>query len=171
MKTYPCLLVVAALVAGGCQSNLQTADVAAQNNITVTFKNPDNFTDARESFAGSTSQYYLDVLSKHLKEVAARRLPAGQKLTVTFTDIDLAGDFIPGGRAGQEDIRFIKSVYIPHMALTFQLTDANGAVIKEGERRLTDLNFQLNMDLVGRNEPLYYDKPLLDRWVEREFKG
>ncbi len=171
MKTHSCLLLAAVLIAAGCQSNLQKSSSTAQNNITVNFKDADKFTDARERFVGDTSQYYLDELAKHLKEVAAPHLAAGQKLTVTFTDIDLAGDFIPGGRPGQEDVRIIKSIYYPRMTLSFQLQDANGTVLKEGERHLTDMNFQMNLNLVGRNDPLYYDKPLLDRWVAQEFKG
>ena len=44
-------------------------------------------------------------------------LPAGQTLTVTFTDIDLAGDFEPW-RGGQAmDIRIVKDVYPPRMDL------------------------------------------------------
>jgi hypothetical protein len=171
MKSYPVLLLTAALIAGGCQSTSTSSNHATPGDVTVNFQDPDKFDDVRETFAGGPSQYYLDVLSKHLKEVAARHLAPGQKLTVTFTNIDLAGDFIPGGRPERNDIRIIKDIYIPRMSLTFQLKDANGTVIKEGERKLSDLNFQNNISIIGRNEPLNYDKDLLDRWVEKEFRS
>jgi Protein of unknown function (DUF3016) len=168
MKNYPCLFLAVALVAGGCQS-APNPNLATARDVTVNFQHPEKFTDVRETFGGETSQYYLDVLGKHLKEVAASRLPAGQKLTVTFTDIDLAGDFLPG-RPKLEDVRIMKSIYIPRMTLTFQLRDASGAVIREGERHLSDLDYQSNFISINRDEPLSYDKLLLDHWVRDEFK-
>jgi hypothetical protein len=60
---------------------------------------------------------------------------------------------------------------MPRMSLSFQITDADGNVIKEGARRLTDLNFMNNLGLIGRNQPLYYDKALLDDWVQKELKS
>ncbi len=170
MKFHPCLLLAAALFAGGCQSTPGNAHPAAAGDITVNFKDPDKFTDVRERLGGGTSQYYLDVLSKHLKETVANRLTAGQMLTVTFTDIDLAGDFLPGRRANMEDVRIIKDIYMPRMDLSFQLRDASGTVIREGERHLTDLNFQQNLSPIDRTQPLFHDKQLLNRWVEQEFK-
>jgi hypothetical protein len=171
MKSYSVLLLTAALIAGGCQSTSTSSNHAAVSDVAVNFQDPEKFDDVRETFAGGPSQYYLDILSKHLKEVAAAHLAAGQKLTVTFTNIDLAGDFIPSGRVDLNDVRIIKDIYIPRMTLTFQLKDASGAVIKEGERKLSDMNFQDNISLIGRNEPLNYDKALLDKWVTSEFKS
>jgi Protein of unknown function (DUF3016) len=166
MKIYPSLLLGALLIAAGCTTSPVNPHPAALGDITVNFKDPDKFSDARDSFSGQASQYYLDVLGKYLKEVASQRLNAGQKLEVTFTDIDLAGDIIPGQTT---DIRVIKPIYIPRMDLTFTLRDAGGAVIKEGVRHLTDLNFQDNILPINQNEPLRYDKPLLANWVKQEF--
>lgn len=168
MKNYYSTLILAAvIVAAGCQSTPQNSNPAKVGDITVNFQDQDSFTDARERSAGPTSQYYLDELSKYLKETAAMQLKAGEKLTVTFTDIDLAGD-IPPGRT--DDVRIVKDIYIPRMVLHFELKDAAGAVIKEGERRLSDLNFQMNArPLINQNEPLRYDKSLLENWVKKEF--
>ncbi|MEO6993603.1 MAG: DUF3016 domain-containing protein, partial [Lacunisphaera sp.] len=110
---------------------------------------------------------YLDELAKHLQNEAARRMTAGEKLTVTFTDIDLAGDILPGSI---NDIRVIKEIYTPKMDLSFKLVDSAGAVIKEGVRHLTDLSYmQTITPLIGQNEPLRYDKALLTNWVSKEF--
>jgi Protein of unknown function (DUF3016) len=167
MKTYSCLFIAAALFASGCQSTSTSSTSAANGDITVNFQDSAKYTDARDSANGPTSQYYLDELGKYLKEVAGRRLATGQKLTVTFTDIDLAGD-IPPGRT--DDVRIIKEIYLPHMTLHFQLLDAAGAVVKEGDRRLSDMNYmQSVMPIVGQNEPLRYDKALLSDWVRKEF--
>lgn len=167
MKNHIYLLLAAALVAGGCQSVPKNMNPASPGDVTVNFQDQNKFTDVRDSVNGQTSQYYLDELSKYVKETAARSLTAGEKLTVTFTDIDLAGDIPPGQI---NDIRIIKDIYLPRMTLNFKLQDAAGVTIKEGERRLTDLNYQQSISpLTNSNEPLRYDKALLNTWIKREF--
>ena len=166
-KLIPSILIFAALAAGG--SLLAKEKPEKPSNVTVSFKDSDKFTDARSSFGFGTDENYLAMLGDHLKEVAGKLLPAGQKLEVTFTDIDLAGDYLPTGRA--DEVRIIKDIFRPRMTLTFKLTDPSGKVVKEGERTLTDLNFMSNMSIMGRNEPLFYDKALLTDWVRKEFKS
>lgn len=167
MKTPLILCFVAALAA----SPLLAADKEANSsNVTVSFHEPDNFSDARERFGGGTDENLLNILAKHLQKVAGKHLASGQKLEVTFTDVDLAGDFLPV-RPNMDHVRIIKDVYIPRMVLTFKLTDAEGKVLKSGERKLSDMTFMSNITPVGRNEPLFYDKALLSDWVEKEFKS
>lgn len=170
MKTTPILLLAAALIAGGCQSAQTSAAPAKPDNVTVEFQDADKFTDLRESFGSESSPHYLGVLRDHLQKEAVRYLAPGQKLAVTFTDVDLAGDFLPTS-SRMQDVRIVKDVYLPRMALTFQLTDADGKVLKEGERRLTDLNFMNNLSIVDRNEALFYDKALLTDWMRKEFRS
>ncbi len=167
MKTSTTLLLVAALAAGSVYA--ATADPKT-SNVTVSFHEADKFTDARSAFGSNTDQYYLDTLSDHLKKMAAKQLAAGQKLEVTINDIDLAGDFLPGN-PNTQDIRIIKDIYVPRVKLTFKLLDAEGKVIKEGERKLSDLNFMGNIGLIDRDQPLFYDKALLTDWVRKEFKS
>ncbi len=167
MKPSASLLLAAVLVTSGCQSANQPAPVPVIDNVTVSFQEPDNFTDVSDSFGGSTSQYYLDLISEHLQKTATGRLAEGQKLKVIFTDIDLAGD-IPPGRT--DNVRFVQSIYIPRMQLTFELKDAKGTTLRQGERCLIDLDFQSKMtSFMDRNGPLNYDKEMLADWVKREF--
>jgi len=169
MKTsHPLLFLAVLLAVGGCQSTSSVAPHAAVSDITVNFSNPEKFTDVRESFGGETSQHYLDQLSEHLKQEAALRLKAGEKLTVTFTDIDLAGDFRPDNPK-LENVRLIKSIYAPHMTLEFKWQDAGGTVIREGTRQLSDSAFDQDISIIGRDQPLFFDKQLLDHWLDREF--
>jgi len=138
--------------------------------VTVSFQESDKFTDVRAHFGGSTDEGYLKVLSSHLEKEAGRRLAAGQKLEVTITDVDLAGDYVPSASTSQ-DIRVIREIYIPRVKLSFKLLDAAGNVVKEGQRNLSDMDFMNNIGLVGRNDPLFYDKNLLNDWVRKEFKS
>jgi hypothetical protein len=169
MKNPVMLLCAAALLAGGCQTTSMTANVPPEN-ITVTFDQPDKFTDLRERFGDSASETYMDILRRHVQETAGRYLAAGQKLEVTFTDVDLAGDFLPG-RISTEDIRIVKDIYMPRMTLSFRQLDAQGAVLKSGERQLRNMNFMTDIGPSMRNEPLNYDRELLTRWLKDEFKG
>jgi len=168
MKTpYPHLLLTAALITGSAFAGDSDSKTS---NVTVTFQESDKFTDARSSFGSTTDEGYLKILSDHVQKVAAKRLAEGQKLEVTFTDIDLAGDFIPGNVRTQ-DIRIIKEIYIPRMKLSFKLIDASGKVVKEGERKLSDMNFMMNANVIGRDEALFYDKTMLSDWIRTEFKS
>jgi hypothetical protein len=52
--------------------------------------------------------------------------------------------------------------------LEFRLTDASGAVVKEGQRLLLD-QLYLSSAALNNGDPLYYDKILLSDWLRREF--
>jgi hypothetical protein len=61
-------------------------------------------------------------------------------------------------------------IYPPRIDLTFRLAGGDGKLIREGERKLRDPAF-----LLGANDypddPLRYEKALIDRWLELELKG
>lgn len=160
-------LFIAGLLLAGCTTPTSSHGVAAAD-ITVEFQNPDDFRDVRDSLGGSTDQNALASLRTWLQENAPARLSAGQKLRVTFTDIDLAGDFLPG--ANVDRVRIIRSVYIPRMELSFTVTDAAGQVVKEGTRKLTNLDFQNSGRRIGSDQSFFYDKMLLEDWLRKEFR-
>jgi hypothetical protein len=170
MKSAALLLLATVLLTAGCQTAPATVPppVFTKGNVTVTFKDADKYTDAFEDASRQTSEHYLSVLAEHLQKVATPRLAEGQKLAVTFTDIDLAGD-IRADRPQMLDVRLIKEIYWPRVALNFQLTGADGKTVKEGDRSLSDMNFMTNIGIIDRSEPLFYDKELLTQWVRQEF--
>jgi len=140
--------------------------------VTVNFDHPENFTDVKQTFNGdSASSPYLDDFRSYIEKRAVRFLPEGQKLNVTFTDIDLAGDFEPWRGPRTQDTRIIKSIYIPRLKFNYQITDASGAVVKQGQANLTDLNFQEDTPItVDTSEPLRYEKRMLDDWFHDTLK-
>ena len=87
---------------------------------------------------------------------------------MTFSDIDLAGDFEPWHGAQFDDVRIIKDIYVPRMNFSFKVTDASGTVIKSGERKLVDPAFQFNITPAFRDDPLRYEKAMLDSWFSQE---
>jgi hypothetical protein len=136
----------------------------------VNFFEPTKFTDVRDSYTGDyTRTTYLDSIRDHVLEQAKYYVPEGHKLTVTFTDIDMAGDFEPWRGPRFDDIRIVKDIYPPRINLAFQLTDAQGNVVKEGKRELRDLAFMMKITMAFRDDPVRHEKALLDDWLRAEF--
>lgn len=137
---------------------------------TVVFQNPENYTDVKDSMVGTEKgrDHYLSLLRKVVEEEAGRLLPAGQKLTMTFTDIDLAGDYLPSMPAAA-DVRVIKDIYVPRMKFSYAVTDATGAVVKEGEENLVDHSFLLPYH-IDRSDELVYDKSMLREWLRKTLR-
>jgi hypothetical protein len=135
----------------------------------VEFVKPESFTDAGRHYAGGEVEDNLRRLAGHVTAEAARRLPADQSLDVWVTDVDLAGYYDP--RQGfTREVRVVKDIYPPRIALRFRLTAADGTVVKEGERRLSDPDFLTR----ARRYPLDglgYEKEMLDDWLRNEFQA
>ena len=171
MKTYPMLL--GALAGLAAISAVMAADAPAKTNarVEVIFSSPEKFTDVRDAYTASDRgrDGILDQIRDYLVSQADRYVTPGQKLTVTFTDIDLAGDFEPWRGSEGMDIRIVKDIYPPKMDLEFKLTGSDGTVIKEGKRQLRDLVFMSNLS-INRNDPLRFDKALLDDWLRSDFR-
>ncbi len=167
MKTRHLLPLLAGLVLTTGFAPQLAAAAKTPDNVTVTFQDPDKFSDVLENGRNDNSTYFLDELRNCLQQTAAPLLAAGQKLTITVTDIDLAGET----RFNQPNqIRVMKEIYAPRAQLKFQLLGADGKMVKEGERKLQDLDYLMQAGRPGSQEPLYYDKLLLKRWLQDEFK-
>jgi hypothetical protein len=169
MKTRQLLPLLAGLaLATGFAPLLDAAPTVNRDNVSVTFQDPDKFTDVRENHSTTTSTYYLDELKACLQETAAPLLGAGQKLAITVTDVDLAGENL----FNQPDqIRIMKEIYAPRVNLKFQLVGGDGKVLKEGERRLTDQLYLHQVRMPGDQDPLHYDKRMIKQWVQDEFRA
>lgn len=143
-------------------------DTAAR--VAVTYANPQNFAENRDF--GPQDRFddsnYLKPLKAHLIKRATRMLPAGDRLDVTITDIKLAGAYEPWRGLGLNNVRIMRDVYPPRIDLTFKLLDADGAILRQGSRKLRNISY-LNSGLAapGNTDPLRYDKALLSDWLRR----
>jgi len=172
MKTTRVLLTLTLALAGaGAMRAFDPAKGVAQTE--VTFFEPKNFTDVRDSAMDSSDSFRdatLAELKTYLVRQANRYLTPGQKLTITVTDVHLAGDFEPWRGPRWDDVRIVKDIYPPRIALSFQLTDADGQIVREGKRELTDLAFMMKMTMAFQDDPLRHEKALLDDWLSEEFR-
>jgi hypothetical protein len=140
--------------------------------VRVDFREPAAFVDAAERFPGDPRDTgHLDRLRDHLVRAAEPRIPAGHRLEVTFTAVDLAGEFEPWRGPQWGDVRIVRDLYPPRLGLEFRLVDAAGRVARTGRRELSDLAFLMKLTGGFRDDPLRHEKALLDDWLRAEFPG
>jgi hypothetical protein len=142
-------------------------------HVEVNFFEPAQFTDVRDSYPEGTEsgrEATLAELRSHLVRRLAKVIPAGQKLSVTITDVDLAGDFEPWHGPQWDSVRVVKDIYPPTIKLDVLLVDEQGNVLKSGKRELRDLAFLMKLTMGFRDDPLRHEKALLDDWIGQEFR-
>jgi hypothetical protein len=168
MKTTHFTLV--ALLGSFAVLGVRAADTKTSPRVEVTFVEPEKFTDIADGPRGSDfgREGNVEELKTYLVERANRYVPAGQKLLITVTDVDLAGEIEPWRSGSAHDVRIVKDIYRPRIELSYKLVDASGATIKEGKRSLTDMTFNMNIN-PNRSDPRVYEKRLLDDWLRSDF--
>ncbi len=127
---------------------------------------PGGFTEMQRS--PHERREWLDELGRHVAKRAARVVPKGQRLLVTITDVQRAGMVEPWRPGRLADVRIVRDPTPPRIDLSYQLVSAQGAVLKEGSRRLRDLAF-LNRGGLPSSDPLRYEKSLIDTWLRDDF--
>ena len=163
-------LILAGVLAASPLLALQPPGARTVARAEVVFFEPEKFTDVRDSQMGDYKRTtYLDQIRDHLLEQAKYFVPEGHKLTVTVSDIDMAGDFEPWRGPRFDDIRIVKDIYPPTVKLSFRLTDADGKVVKEGTRELRDLAFMMKITMGFRDDSVRHEKALLDDWLRADF--
>lgn len=154
-----------------------TAGAHASGSVKVDWQNPDDYTDIRpvNQTRSSFQRQVFKELEAELTELA-ESLPDGQVLSLTVTDLDLAGQVWPGnfigfGQSAASDVRLIKSLYIPRMAFSYTLTDTTGATLQSADVRLKDMMFMDRANHAFRSDSLRYEKNMLRNWFADELAG
>lgn len=144
----------------------------AEGAVAVNWTDPAQFSDLRQSGNRWEAKRgdWVAQLAQYLRKRASQRLPSGETLDVTITDIRRAGQYEPWRGANFGSTRIVREIYPPRIELNFKLSAANGAVVAEGARKLTDLDFMRNASPVSSSDPLRYEKRLIDDWLSKEFK-
>lgn len=176
MKRMSLLLALAmAFAAGGASARDNVTDpsiprqLPASGPVSVEWTDPAQFSELRYSgnrWEAERGNWVVE-LARHLQARAARHLAPGQRLQVTITDITRAGSYLHPGSV-RNDIRIVQDMYPPRMSLHFRLTDEDGAVVSEGERKLRDPAF-LSQAGANNSDALRYEKRMIDDWLRQEF--
>src|SRR5689334_17633123 len=84
-------------LAGGAEPAAGNDGDAPTPPVVVRFFEPEKFTDPGGMFRGDEKgrNATLRQIGEYLQQRALRLLPAGGRLNVTITDVDLAGEFEP----------------------------------------------------------------------------
>ena len=165
------LPLIALLGLVGWSAALAASADKADSPVKVTFAEPENFTDLKYAYMDTDRgrDALVDELKQHILARAAKYLTTGQRLEITITDVDLAGDFEPWRGSDYHDVRIVKDLYPPRVSLQFRLLNADGTVVSEGIRRLQNLGYMMSMAW-PLSDPLRYDKEMLSKWLRQEFR-
>src|SRR3546814_15717309 len=92
----------------------------------------------------------------------------GQRLEVTITDIARAGNYEPWHGINADSIRFMRDVYQPRITLDFKLVGADGNVIAQGTRALSDIAYLQTGSPLHDSDTLRYATHLIDEQSRQE---
>jgi DUF3016 family protein len=147
------------------------AAAAQDSRVSVVFAHPERYADLRLTCVSGAAdaRALMGELARFLQEAGARRVPEGQRLEITVTDIDMAGDIESWRGPGRCDLRTMKDVYPPRIDLQFRLLGADGAKARAGTRRLRDSNYLINAAPVTADH-LRHEKALLLDWLQKELR-
>ncbi len=178
MRIHPSLSLSLLLALAGCASTGASGMLAANapralpesGPVSVHWNDPSTFTELRLSnnrWEASEGNWLQD-LAQYMRKRAQAKLAPGEHLDLTIVDIDRAGQFEPWRGPNLQNTRIIRDLYPPRMTVQFRRLDANGAVLAEGERKLTDAGFMLSGTPSNNTDPLRYEKHMVDSWLRRE---
>jgi hypothetical protein len=136
--------------------------------VAIQFVNPEKFTDFHIYGLDVqwSASFFASQISDDLKPTLNQKFP-GSKLTLRFTDINLAYNYQVSGRADR-GVRVVRRPITPErMSVFFLLQDRNGRTLASGSTRVTDTSSHnaLARQRSG-SELLYYEKQMLERWLK-----
>jgi len=150
-------------------TGLSIAHAAGPSNVRINFVHPEYFTDFRIQDRNEIASVpiFRDEVSSYLSPIVAKRFP-GETLTLTFTDIDLAGRL--GNRATFNQTRFNREFGPKPIRLSFNyaVTDPKGSVVAGGSKTLLSQDYL--RDYVWypqslKTSTIFFEKATLLKWV------
>lgn len=144
--------------------------------VKITWEEPESYSDVRPSNESRKRfrERTLKDLEEHIVELASD-LPESQVLSMTVTNVDLAGQvwpsqFVGFGNGAGSDVRIIKRIDIPRMTFSYSLSNADGHVVLSGDDvKLKDMDFMETNIRRNRTESLSYEKAMLNDWFADTF--
>ncbi|MDO6692926.1 DUF3016 domain-containing protein [Aliiglaciecola sp. 3_MG-2023] len=147
----------------------------AKADVEITWENPKEFRDVKPTLQSRTKfrEQTFEDLEEYINKLA-EDLPDGQKLTMTVSDLDLAGEVWPssfvGMGTGGGEVRVVKQLDIPRMTFSYALTDASGTVLHSADEvKLKDMMFMDNANFLSKSDSLRYEKEMIKDWFKDEF--
>jgi hypothetical protein len=144
----------------------------AKPRTEVVFDHPQTYADIKDYYnpTDKGEESILRRLRTFLVKDTEALLPEGCTLTITFSDIDLAGGFEPWRGVKWQEVRIYSENYPPTFTFSFSVTDASGRVLRQGNETLRDGSY-LQHEPTDTLDTLRYDKDVLDAWARRALGG
>jgi hypothetical protein len=131
--TFAVVLLTAGI--GGTTQAASDGRSQPQPAITIQYINPQHFTDF--SIHNRDIRYSASIFTKEITEdltpVLRKRFP-GNRLTLRFTNIDLAGR----GTTGPRSVRVVQTNRPARLSFDYSLQDQSGRVLASGSQTLVD---------------------------------
>lgn len=144
---------------------LLAASAAHAGEAKVTWQDVDSYTDAKpgSETKGAFHKRLKRQFEEHFNFEAQNNLPEGYTFNAEITDLDLAGD----SDLGRTEASGVKRVHFPRIEFTYNVTDAKGTVVSEGDVAVKDMNFldTIRTPSADRDE-FYYDFRLISDWFD-----
>jgi hypothetical protein len=168
MKTMPWLCLTLGLAAAGALG----AATAPAPRTEVIFDHPETFTDIKDGYQPTDKgeEAILRRIRTFLVDRTQALIPEGDRLTITFTEINLAGKFEPWRGINWEDVRIYTSNYPPFFKFTYSVTDASGKVIREGSEAIREAGYLIR-STNDSTDSLRYEKDILLEWARTTLRG
>lgn len=135
--------------------------------LVVEWSEPNEYTDIKEGNTQTRSGFQKHVFTSFEKFLTHRaaKLPEGQTLKLTVTDLDLAGET----RFNFDEIRIIKDHYIPRIKFSYQLLDKSGNELAAGEENLKNMGMSTNYLTRPSEDQFKYEFAMLNNWFRKTF--
>lgn len=144
---------------------IDLSPVPASPALTVTFADPERFTDAADR--SSEARQTMIEIERHLERLANRCLSPQETLRIEVLDIDLAGSTRIRPRI-DPDLRILDGrTDWPRIELRYTL-EVNGSVTSSQEV-ISDMSYQWRLKPRYASESLPYEKRMLEEWFKERF--
>ena len=108
---------------------------------------------------------------RYLVTTATPLLAPGQRLQITVTNVDMAGDIEDRRGPGRCEVRIMKAPDPPRIGPSFRRLDAAGRELRAGDRKLRDSNDLVNAGPASSTDHRRYEKALPGDWLRTERRG
>jgi hypothetical protein len=164
MKLTLCAICALVMLFGGFGCSTEGGGGAATAVVSVQYLNPERFTDfsVQGRDVQSSASVFTQEVTNTLQPVMASRF-SGYRLTLRFTDIDLAGR---RSSAGASSARIVRGRTPARLSFAYVLQDKSGRPVASGSQRLVDNARPTQAGNPSRSGPLFNENRMLRRWLQ-----
>ncbi len=178
LKSHLVLGLFAAVLAFSVQAGSKVTDpkqprsLPDEGPVSVSWTDPAEFSEIRSSGNRWEAERgdWVQQLAEYARTSAAKQLAPGQKLEITITDIQRAGRYEPWRGPNMQNVRMVRDIYPPRLSLNYTLYGADGQVLAQNERKLSDPGFLMGSAPLNETDSLRYEKRMIDDWARRDLR-